>query len=163
MQVGALPPPVVWVLGLTLTLTLTLTLSLALILTLSLALTLALTLTVALALTLTPIPHTHAPCMKYCRTSAAPAATSGAAMDVPLFTSVVHCREWANPSEDADVMLSPGATSSGLMRPSAVGPTCVQHHIAPTPVKSLFSLARELWATRAETSGDAAEFGLGLG
>eukprot|EP00961_Rhodomonas_salina_P117205 1577736-Rhodomonas_salina.1 len=57
---------------------------------------------------------------KYWRTSAAAPAQSGVAIEVPLIPSTTPSGR--EPSEHADRMSSPGHTTSGLNRPSAVGP-----------------------------------------
>src|SRR6476646_7951921 len=59
---------------------------------------------------------------KYSRTSAAAPAAVGAAKDVPAPTAVEQLSVEIEKSLAAET-LYPGATTSGLMRPSAAGPT----------------------------------------
>mmetsp|Transcript_2848 Transcript_2848/g.7104 ORF Transcript_2848/g.7104 Transcript_2848/m.7104 type:complete len:255 (+) Transcript_2848:439-1203(+) len=69
--------------------------------------------------TFTRAPLGYIPSMKYCRTSSAAPPTRGVAMEVPCSTEERHCPGSAPAPADT---VSPGATRSGLMRPSGVGP-----------------------------------------
>jgi len=61
--------------------------------------------------------------MKYCRAIAALPATTGAAMDVPCLRMVLHWSTTPSALPSAKALVtSPGATMSGLMRRSEVGP-----------------------------------------
>ena len=59
----------------------------------------------------------RAPLARYSRTSAAPPASSGQAIDVPEYVTVPHVLALL-----AEVIAEPGAIRSGLYRPSDAGP-----------------------------------------
>ena len=59
--------------------------------------------------------------VKYWRTSSAAPAAEGVAIEVPVFSTVPQ-EAPLFPLDCADMRASPGATRSGLMRPSYTGP-----------------------------------------
>mmetsp|Transcript_31546 Transcript_31546/g.89555 ORF Transcript_31546/g.89555 Transcript_31546/m.89555 type:complete len:261 (+) Transcript_31546:2956-3738(+) len=64
-------------------------------------------------------PVGYQPSKKYCLTIAAPPPTKGVAIEVPCRTDLTHSSgRLAIPADT----VTPGATTSGLMRPSEVGP-----------------------------------------